>query len=127
MFKQIEIGWHDDDYVIPADKVLGAVAAVEEVITVQKLMRISNEDELPLSHVAMAYANLLRYAGAKVTDDEVYQGMFADPQAQELVGLALIGLFEMVAPPKQGKKRAPARKRTSRSARSKSSKATTKR
>ena len=110
-FKDIEIGWRDETFIIPSNKVLGAIASVEEVVTVQQLAALTQVEDVPLSKLAQAYGALLRYAGCSITDEEVYQGAFEHGGGED-IGLALIALFEMLTPARpaaRAKKKAAAR------------------
>lgn len=94
LFQQIELKWRDRNYVIPASRVLRAVARVEDVVTVQQLLV---PDQVPMAKVAMAYGSLLRYAGARVEDEEVYQTLFGGAQSNALV--AVTTLLQLMLPP----------------------------
>ena len=53
--------------------------------------------------IARAFAALLRYAGAKVTDDEVYVGMFiGNTDSKSAATTALLTLFAIMVPPGAG-------------------------
>jgi hypothetical protein len=103
VFDDIALGWAGKKYVIPARKVLGAIARIEEVMTLQELLRFVQDGNFPMAKIARAYAYVLRYAGAEITDEEVYEGMFphggATTNPQEVALMALQGLMEMMIPP----------------------------
>lgn len=91
LFEPVELTWKGDVYAIPPSRVLRAIAVVEDVITLQQL---SMGPRVPLAKLAMAYAALLRFAGGKVTDDEMYLALFgpkgADATAQVQMMLRLM-------------------------------------
>lgn len=77
VFDPIEITWEGKTLKIPADKVLGAVNKVEEVVTLTKLIKMAEVGAgdgtgISVSLLSKAYGSVLRYAGADVTDDHVY-------------------------------------------------------
>jgi hypothetical protein len=99
IFEKITLGWRDRDYVIPADKVMMAIAVVDEIITYGELCMIAQIGRPPLAKLAQAYGAVLRFAGAKVSDEEVYEGMFTDGQLLERVAAAVNTLVVMMTPP----------------------------
>lgn len=77
IFSDIRLEWGADEHVIPAERVLGAIAVVEDVFTLADL-NFSGRGRLPLAKLSMAYGALLRYAGAKISDEEVYNACFGE-------------------------------------------------
>ena len=78
VFSDLELRWKGQGHVIPEAQVTKACAIVEDVITFQELMGFFARGATPFAKVSMAYAALLRFAGAQVTDNEVFGRMF-DP------------------------------------------------
>lgn len=76
IFDDIRLKWDGVEYVIPHNRVLRAIAAVEEVATFDEFNNFAKRKTAPLAKIAMAYGVLLRFAGANVSDDDVYHGMF---------------------------------------------------
>jgi len=105
VFKEIKIGFGGKEYTIPPDRVMGAIGRVEGVITMGEVaaMAQSPKSDLKLSRLASAYGELLRYAGADVSDDQVYVGMFGDGGAVA-VTVALTELLALMMPPDALKK-----------------------
>jgi len=101
VFDDITLGWHDKTYIIPADRVLGAVARIEQHITLHEILAYSERGTAPMAVLAQAYASVLRYAGAQIADSEVYEGMFADGDTTQIVSQLLNGLLGMMLPPSQ--------------------------
>jgi hypothetical protein len=77
IFQELKLGWDGKTYVIPPDRVLGAIAEIEERVTFHEILQKMAMGRPPIVPVASAYGAVLRYAGAEVTDDAVYEGMFA--------------------------------------------------
>lgn len=98
IFQDISLSWNGAEFTIPASRVLGAIAIVEEQITFPELLLAMQSGKPPLATIARAYGGVLRYAGARVSDDETYAGMF-DAARQEQVITAINALLVMMVPP----------------------------
>lgn len=109
IFEQVELEWNGVKYVISPDGVMKAIAKVEDVITLGELSRELTEGEYKLARIAQAYATLLRHAGARVEDEEVYAAIF--PKANGAATLRAVGalqaLLTMMIPPEAFKTEAP--------------------
>lgn len=100
IFDPIELRWDDKDYVIPPNRVLGAIARIEDIITLKEIHDgVSQRGAISLSKVAMAYGAVLRYAGAKVSDDEAYEALFVGRESGTVVITYLQTLLVMLTPP----------------------------
>jgi len=62
--------WKGKNYVIPPSRVLRAIARVEDIVTMQQL---TASPSIPFAKLSMAYTSLLRFAGASVEEEEVYE------------------------------------------------------
>ena len=103
-FEDVRLQWAGEDYVIKANRMLGAIARIEDVVTLNELQRFGLRGTAPMAKIAMAYGAVLRYAGAKVTDDEVYAGMFgAGGTSAEAVVESVSTLVAMMIPPQPEK------------------------
>jgi hypothetical protein len=98
IFQPVELSWDGEVFTIPANRVLGAIAVIEEQITFSELVASSSAGRPPMATIAKAFAGVLRYAGSRVTDEEVYAGMF-DQGAQESIALSINTLLVMMVPP----------------------------
>lgn len=103
-FDDYKMGWGDKEYVIPARQIMGAIAKVEQIVTLSELQVYFMRNAAPLSLLAQAYGAVLRYAGAKVEDADVYAGMFGSgngdgAEAAATVKTCLFGLLELMVPP----------------------------
>jgi hypothetical protein len=78
VFSDIELEWGDRVFTIKAHKVMGAIARIEDVITFPELQNYAARGTAPVGKLAMAYGAVLRYAGAAVKDDEVYERAFSE-------------------------------------------------
>lgn len=89
------------DYPIPPEKIFGAIATVEEHVTLKELAEgVARTGKVSLTRIALAYAAVLKYAGAKnVTPDQVYVSMFNQGVGEKAVISALNGLLGLMIPP----------------------------
>jgi hypothetical protein len=109
-FEDFVMEWKGREYRVPSRSLMGALARVEDHVTLVELQRYAARQTVPLAKVASAFASLLQYAGASVTAEDVYSGMFEDDDPnknQEKVQLALMALMELMVPkPLQGNRQA---------------------
>lgn len=105
MFKPVTLEWNGKPVTIPANQMLGAIAEIEGVITLNELMSFSARGAYPAARVARAYGALLRYAGVlgddklPVSDESVYGGLFGDGEATAAVVGSMQLLIMMMVPP----------------------------
>ncbi|MGE0366933.1 MAG: hypothetical protein AB7Q00_14495 [Phycisphaerales bacterium] len=101
-FDPIEVEWKKKKYKIEPNRVMKAIAIIEETVTLVELYGALANNRIPLSRLSMAFAAVLRYAGADVKDEDVYASMFGADQVvkQENIALAIIALLSMMQPPK---------------------------
>lgn len=98
VFDDITLTWRGKEYKIEARRVMGAIRRIEEHVTLSEMLRAASEGNIKFGNVAAAYAALLNYAGARVTDEEVYSSMF-DEGASERIFTAVDTLLQMMMPP----------------------------
>lgn len=98
LFDDVKLVWKGREFIIPRNRVMGAIARVEDVLTLQELMRIQARGGTPFVKLSMAYGTVLRYAGANVDDEDVYAGMFKLETSGEVSG-AVVSLLHMMLPP----------------------------
>jgi hypothetical protein len=96
-FSPVELNWDGKTYTIPANRVLMAIAQIEEILTMDELAKFNRRGTAPVAKLAMAYGAVLRYSGCSVSDDEVYAGMFGD--AGTSAAKATQGLMHLMLPP----------------------------
>lgn len=95
-FSEIKLTWDGKAFVIPPRGRLEAIAAIEEVLTLDELMR-SEKKPPSFAKVAMAYGALLRHLGADASDDAVYASLFAGKGANMMQTVQTLLL--MMVPP----------------------------
>lgn len=89
VFNDIEINWRGEVYrVKPTMRLLNEI---EQLSPIAKIARRILDGEPPKSHIAVAVGILLRSAGARVSDEEIYAELVTgDVQFISGVGMALI-------------------------------------
>jgi hypothetical protein len=98
VFDDIRLNWKGQDYVIPSDAMLGAIARIEQHITMVELQDYTERGTAPLARLSQAYGAVLRFAGAKVADDEVYAGIYRGGEETRKAVLSLQVLLHMMLP-----------------------------
>lgn len=99
-FNPITLQWDGTKHEIAPFRVMGAIACIEETITLVELYDAMAKKRPPLSRIARAYSDVLNYAGAKVSPEEVYASMFGGAVInQETVVTAIATLLAMMQPP----------------------------
>lgn len=98
IFEDVTLTWKGQDHTIEASRVMGAIAKVEEIITLRELFDYYQKSDAPMVKLSMAFASVLRYAGAKVKDEEVYAAMF-NHEDQNSVTNSISTLLAMMVPP----------------------------
>ena len=100
VFESVTLGWNGEEYTIPANKVLGLIAKVEQIVTLKEL---SESQQNPrVVKIAEAYSVALNYAGASVHWEQVYDhliGEFLGGEPSVVFG-ALESLMALMIPPR---------------------------
>jgi hypothetical protein len=83
---QITLEWQGREYVIPEDKAFQIGEQVEDIIPITDLPDLAMR---PNFHkIARVYGTMLRFAGAKVTDQEIWKHFMAEMRAGKANGSA---------------------------------------
>lgn len=96
VFKDVTLGFRGNEYTIPHNKVMRLIAIIEDIVSLREL---TTGNGPKLSRLAEAYAEALKYAGAKVEIDEVYEALFIGEGAAE-VSQIVTSLVLLMMPPK---------------------------
>ena len=99
IFKEVVLGWDGADYTIPPDRVLGAIAEIEQVITLSEIAVYHQRGTAPMAKLAQAFGAALRFAGARVDNEEVYAGMLRGGDSQSVAIASVQTLLQMMLPP----------------------------
>lgn len=114
-FEPVTLAWQGDRFTVPAEKQLRLIAEIEDALTVGSNLPAINvllSGTPKHSRLAGAYGAALRYAGAVVTDEEIYISImegFAKGGAEAAIQVqdAVIGLLSIISPPAARALRAP--------------------
>ena len=104
-FQPIDLVWNGKTYTIPANRMLGAIARIEEHLTLSELADQQGGGKsvrvrVPLVKLSMAFAAVLEYAGAKGVDaEEVYCSIFEGGDTAGVAQTSVMALLQMMAPP----------------------------
>ena len=109
-FEPVTLRWGGKDFVVPANKTLMLIARIEDALggangdqAIDVLLNRAGGP--PHSRMAAAFGAALRYAGAMVTDEEIYLDMHRDIAAGERdqiavkVNMMVLGLLSIISPP----------------------------
>jgi len=93
IFEDVSLTWEGKDYRVSRNKIMGLIAAIEERIPFTKL----HSSNPPMSGIAQGYAAALRYAGARVSDEDVYASLFSSDGVG--ISQAISDLSVLMIPP----------------------------
>lgn len=100
IFDDIEFEWEGVPYTLAGDsKIMKVLAAVEDHITISELITQQQSGNVPLAKLSAAYATMLRFAGARVSDAEVYRGMWQGMADSSSIATAITALLAIMVPP----------------------------
>lgn len=97
MFDSVTLKFNGQSYHIEPDRVMRAIAIVEDIVTLDELVKYHERGTAPMAKLAMAYASLIRYCGGACTDAEVYESMFREGN-QSAVSNSIGTLLAMMIP-----------------------------
>lgn len=108
IFEDIVLKWgpkkedgRQPEYRIAANRVMMAIAVIEEHVTLAELGAAIRTGRAPMAKLAGAYAALLRYAGCDVTHEQVYAQLFSDTNnglSSATLSSIVTGLLMMMMP-----------------------------
>jgi hypothetical protein len=81
IFEEVTLTWDGREYKIPPERVLRCIAAIEDVLPLWKLAQ-ATVGEIKLADISQAFGAALRFAGANVSNDEVYARFFEGDGAE---------------------------------------------
>ncbi|MBD3803559.1 MAG: hypothetical protein IE919_10015 [Thioclava sp.] len=107
-FEPVTLSWGGKSYTVPADRQLMLIAEIEDALSdgtgtpaVLVLMRKGGPS---YARLAGALGAALRYAGAEVSDQEIYLSVVGDIGRGDVRGViaqqnAILGILSIIAPP----------------------------
>lgn len=99
MFDDIEIEYNGKTRTIKANEVMRCIAKVEQAVSLPDLVEFMQSGKPRMASLAIGYAALLNYAGFKVTEAQVYAGMFGDNDKVVSAIEATSALLSLMIPP----------------------------
>ena len=96
LFEPLRFGWSGKEFEL--QPTLKLIAEVESVVTATELYGFAGNGAFPIAKISMAFGILIRAAGGKATDGEIYQAMFSSGQNAENAANAVAVLLAMMAP-----------------------------
>lgn len=98
MFEPLILTWKGNEYRVEPDRILMCIASVEDILTLAELSNYtSSRMTIPMAKLSMAFGRILRFAGANVTDQEVYKEVMKGDSAAA-VNLMVTTLLQMMVP-----------------------------
>lgn len=107
-FEPVTLAWKGEEFTVPAENQLRLIAMIEDALSgasgEQAIAMLARPSGPSYSRLAAAYGAALRFAGASVTDDEIYLSIMSDfaEQKQDAalkVRGAVMALLAIIAPP----------------------------
>lgn len=103
IFRPFEAEWRGQKVTIPANRIMGLLHVIEQVTPLVKLSRIIQAafmdwESAPQAQISRVYAEVLRYGGVTVTEEEVYDGLFADTEKQAAILIGFATLQQIITP-----------------------------
>lgn len=107
-FQEVTLSWKGVEYTVPADRQMGLIQVIEDGLTGgtgrQAIGVLLAAEGPSYSRLATAFGKALRYAGAGVTDEEIYLSIIedvADQKADAAVAVqtCVLSLISIIAPP----------------------------
>lgn len=98
IFTPVELEWKGATYTVAPHRVMGLIAAIEDVITLHEMAVFMQRSSLPTARMATAMAAALRYAGCRVTGDDVYELVISDPVKGGRIVAAVMRIMRLTMP-----------------------------
>lgn len=96
MSQDVTLTWDGCEYIIPETSLFRALEKVENHLTLHEIVTHSARGSVPMAKLSGAYCELLRHAGARVKEMDVYRVVQSDPvKSSELTQCLLM----MLSPP----------------------------
>jgi hypothetical protein len=99
MFDDIEIEYNGKTRTIKATEVMRCIAKVEQAVSLPDLVEFMQSGKPRMASLAIGYTALLNYAGFRVTEAQVYAGMFGDQDKVVSAIEATSALMSLMIPP----------------------------
>jgi len=107
-FEPVTLAWKGNEHTVPADQQMRLIAEIEDALAdrdgTPAVLGLTKRGGPSYSRLAAAYGAALRYAGAHVSDAEIYLSITedlakGDARAAVILQDAVLGLLAIIAPP----------------------------
>ncbi len=100
-WEAVTITWKGQELTIPPDRLLGAIAKIEEHLTFMELVDAGQRKAYPLAKLAMAFTAMLNWAGVRpyVNEREVYAELFKGSDGTSTAFNVITSLLSLMLPP----------------------------
>lgn len=107
-FSPVSLGWQGESFTVPADRQMQLILEIEDALSgasgQQAIAVLMQRGGPSYARLSQAYGAALRYAGASVTDDEIYLSIMSDmaegkADAATKTQTAVLALLSIIAPP----------------------------
>lgn len=98
IFQPVHLTWDGETYTIPSNRVLGAIAIIEDHTTFGELVTSVQQGRVKVTMLANIWAALLTYAGLPIASDEVYAGLYEGDIKTQIVD-SVNTLMVLMIPP----------------------------
>ncbi len=99
VFKDVHIEWEGEEYIIAKDQVLPAICIIEEFFTIQDLISDMTSGKIKVGKLSCCVCAVLNFAGADLSEGEVFQGLYKGKETREQVTAVIRTLILMMIPP----------------------------
>lgn len=98
-FQEVKLSWGGKTLIIRPDQVMRAIAVIEEHVTIKELSDFAKRGTAPMARLALAYADLIKFAGGEARSEDIYATMFSGQEGADAAALAINGLLQLMLPP----------------------------
>lgn len=108
LFNEVKISWGGETYTIPAKDQMKLVLQLEEALSggtgKQAIGVLLSPEGPPYGILASAFGTMLRFAGAPVSDEEIYLSIVSDMAESKAdvvtkTQAAIVAVLSVIAPP----------------------------
>jgi len=107
VFREVELGWGGETYSVTPTMAL--LNKIEQDISLSELAYRMSVGKVPMSQLAVVIGVMLRSAGAKASDEEVYQELMTG-DSEAVQGMASAVMEAVFPQPKKSEPPKPAKK-----------------
>lgn len=96
LFETLTLSWDGEEYeIMPTLELIGRV---ENIITATELYALLGRGAMPFAKLSMAFGLILRSAGCRVKDDDIFRGIFSGDDDNGAAAASVTALLAMMNP-----------------------------